>query len=506
MTAKYLLAIDAGTSGVHCLIVDFKGRLISRSHQDWEYSSPPDIAPLGKEFAPDAFWRTICATMNQAFRGGGIEAKDITSVSATSQREGVVFLDKEGRELYAGPNIDIRALTEGLTIDAEFNHEVYAITGHKPYFLFVPSKLRWFKANNPGIYRRIATVLTISDWIIYRLSGECVAEVSGASELGLADIQSRNWSERLPQLLELPDSIYPELVPAGSRVGKLTHQAADDTGLPESTLVAQGAPDAQCGLLGMGVKDRGQIGIILGWSAPVQMALDRPVIDFEARTWTSCHLFPERWVLESNAGEAGSVYRWLKDTMFDSSGGEAAFDLMGKMALEIPQGAEGVMAFIGPSAMNMNRLGLRYGGLLFPVPTSVTNVSRAHLVRASLENLSYAIKANCLQLEAVSGVKIKGVAIGGGMLRNQCLTQILPAVLGVPVLASEIDQVSALGAAICAAAGAGAYSSLEEAMKAMSPKMRELELDRLAAFEYAEHYQTWAGVAQSLEKLSENMK
>ncbi len=61
--AKYLLAIDAGTSGVHCLIVDLKGRPIALSHRDWEYQSPVDIAPLGKEFDPDVFWRIICETV-----------------------------------------------------------------------------------------------------------------------------------------------------------------------------------------------------------------------------------------------------------------------------------------------------------------------------------------------------------------------------------------------------------------------------------------------------------
>ncbi len=133
----------------------------------------------------------------------------------------------------------------------------------------------------------------------------------------------------------------------------------------------------------------------MGWSAPVQMVLDSPVIDVEARTWTSCHLFPQRWLLESSTGEAGNVYRWLSELLFDSSNGQV-YDIMDKLALESPPGAEGVKAFIGPQATNMSSLGMRYGGFLFPVPTSVTNVSKAHLVRAALENLSYAIKANCL--------------------------------------------------------------------------------------------------------------
>ncbi len=159
--------------------------------------------------------------------------------------------------------------------------------------------------------------------------------------------------------------------------------------------------------------------------------------------------------------------------IFDSSG-EEAYHLMDGLALKVPAGTEGVMAFIGPSAMNMNHLGMRYGGFLFPLPTSVTGVSQGHLVRASLENLCYAIKANCLQLEEVSGLRITEASIGGGMIKNLSLTQILPAVLSIPVRVSEIDQVSGLGAAICAAAGAGIYSSVEEAVEAMKLLMRQV--------------------------------
>lgn len=503
--AKYLLAIDAGTSGVHCLIVDLKGRPIALSHRDWEYQSPVDIAPLGKEFDPDVFWCIICETIGQSFKNGNIRAEDIAGVSATSQREGAVFLDKEGRELYAGPNIDLRALTEGLTIDSEFGDQVYSITGHKPSFMFIPAKLKWFQANRPELYGRIATVLTISDWITYKLCGERVSELCGASELGLVDLQSRQLSKALLNLLDLPDNIYPAPLPAGKRAGKVTRRAAGETGLPEGLPVAQGAPDAQCGLLSMGVTDKNQVGIVMGWSAPVQMVLDSPVIDVEARTWTSCHLFPQRWLLESSTGEAGNVYRWLSELLFDSSNGQV-YDIMDKLALESPPGAEGVKAFIGPQATNMSSLGMRYGGFLFPVPTSVTNVSKAHLVRAALENLSYAIKANCLQLEAVSGMKVKEVSIGGGMLRSQSFTQILPAVLGMPVRIPETIEVSGLGAAICAGVGAGVYSTLEEAMKAMMPQMRTVESDKAAVFEYADHYQSWAAMAKSLEALSKDLK
>jgi len=507
MPANFILVIDAGTSGVRCLITDLKGQVISICHQKWSYQSPDDIAPLGKEFATDEFWKMICECVRQTLKKGNLSDKDIVGISATSQREGAVFLDKKGREIYAGPNIDLRALTEGISLDNEHGKEIYAITGHLPSFLFVPAKLKWFKANRPEIYNRIATVLSINDWIIYRLCGERVSEACGASEIGLIDIRERRWSNRLQKLLEFPRDIYPELIPTGSKVGKVTSRAGYEMGILTGTTVAQGAPDAQCGLLGMGIKEKGQVGIVAGWSAPVQMVTDEPVFDSAARTWTSCHPLAGRWILESNAGEAGSAINWLRETMFkqDELSEEAAYSLMEKLALSVPAGAEGALAFLGPSAMDVSHLGLKFGGFLFPIPMSATNIQQAHLVRAALENLCFAIKANCHQLEEISGLKIKEVRLGGGLAKSQSLIQILPAVLDMPVLVSEITEVSAIGAAMCAAVGSGVYASFEEATGAMKPEMKAIEPEQLATLEYAEHYQRWTSTAKWLGKLGEEM-
>lgn len=508
MPNNYLLAIDAGTSGVRCLVTDPEGHIVALGHQKWQYQSPDDIAPLGKEFDAQGFWHIICDTIAQTLKNGGIGAEEIVGVSTTGQREGAVFLDKVGKELYAGPNIDLRALTEGLSIDSESGSEIYAITGHLPSFLFVPAKLKWFEKNRPEIYDKIATVLSINEWVIYRLCGQRVSQVCSASELGLIDIGKGKWSNRLQEILALPGGIYPELVPAGSQVGRVAIRAAAEAGIWPGTPVAQGAPDTHCGLTSMGVKEKGQVAIVAGWSAPVMMVTDRAVFDDEARIWTSCHLLSQRWLLESSTGEAGNAFNWLRETMFsqDEHSEKAVYDLMDQLALSAPPGADGALAFIGPQVMDMSHLALRLGGFLFPVPLSATNIKRAHLVRAALENLCFAIKANGTQLEAISGLKIEEVKLGGGLAKSRCLAQILPAVLAMPVFFSETAEVSGLGAAMCAAVGSGVYSSLEEAMTAMTPEMKVVEPERLAALEYEEYYQKWLATNKWLEKLSEETK
>ena len=507
MSHKYVLAIDAGSAGARSLIIDLQGQLISSARQEWTYDTSAEVAPLGKEFDPGRFWAILCQLIGEAIKKAAIASGDIMAVSAASQRQGVVFLDKDGYELYAGPNTDLRALSEGFSIDSEFGSEIHHITGHTPSFLFAPAKLRWFKANRPHIYERITTVLAISDWVIYKLSGERVAEISSDSDTGLIDIHQSRWSDRLVEMLHLPQRIYPEISLAGTCVGRVTPAAAEQTGLATGTPVVTGGADTQCGLLGMGVKDEGQVGIVAGWSGSVQMVTAQPIIDSRGRIWTSCHVLPGKWVLESNAMESGGAYRWLKNLICDaSSTAEDTYTLMDRMAQEALPGAEGVLAFIGPRLMDMSRLRPSLGGFIFSVTPSVMNIERKHLIRAALENLCFAFKANCTQLEEVSRLKVKEVSIGGGLAQSRSLVQILSDVLDMPLTCFEMPQVTSWGTAMCAAVGSGAYADLEQAMEAMQPRSKIVEPNPQSAEEYVKCYQRWLSVGERIEDLSEEMR
>jgi autoinducer 2 (AI-2) kinase len=506
MPGKYVLAVDAGSSGCRSLIIDLKGNLVSSAYQEWFYDlMPPEIAPMGKEFSPRKFWDIICRLIRESIKKGDVAPVDIIAVSSASQRQGAVFLDKKGRELYAGPNTDIRAIMEGFAIDGEYGDEVYHITGHKPSLLFVPARLKWFQANRPEIYEKITTALSIGDWITFKLSGERVAEVSCVADLGMVDIHEVKWSDRMGERLQLSQGVCPGIVTSGTRVGMVTSEAARKTGLSTSTAVVAGGADTQCGLLGMGVKDGGEVGIIGGWSGAIQMAMTKPIIDPKGRLWTGCHALSNRWYLESNAQECGGAYRWLKGLLFSASKSQDVYGQMDSLAQESPPGAGGMLAFIGPAVMDMSRLKPSLGGFIFSVTPSITAVEKKHFVRAALENLAFAFKGNCVQLEEVSQQKVKQVSMGGGLAQSRCLVKILSDILAMPVTCFESPQVTAWGAAMCAAVGSGIYPDLNRAMVAMKPKSRVVEPDAQSGQEYAPHYERWRITAKWLEDLYEKI-
>ncbi len=121
------------------------------------------------------------------------------------------------------------------------------------------------------------------------------------------------------------------------------------------------------------------------------------------------------------------------------------------------------------------------------------------MARAATESLAYAIKGNLDQLEAVSGQKAQKVSLGGGMTQSPNFVKILAAVLGRKVLVSPIPQVSALGAALCAATGVGIFSSLEEASSTLC--LKAVEPDPVLALEYRDYYQQWLAATKDMESL-----
>lgn len=499
---RYVLAIDAGSSSCRAAVFDAGGLLVSIAHRKWTYDAPAEVAPLGRQFDPAVFWDIVCQVIQEAILKADVKPSNIVATSVASQRHGVVFLDKDGNELYGGPNTDLRALLEGMAIDAEHGGDCRRITGHSPAFLFAPAKLQWFKSNRPEIYERIATVLTINNWIIYRLSGQRIAELSSDSDTGLIDIGRSCWSGELAQILGVPHGICPTITVAGTRVGSVSANVAKQTGMAADTIVVAGGADTQCGLLGMGVKDEGQVGIVAGWSAAIQMVTSKPIVDPKGKIWSSCHILPRKWVLESNAAECGGAYAWLNGILYDSpSGEEDAYALMDRLGQEAPIGSRGVLAFIGPRAMDMTQLKPLVGGIIFPITPSVTEVERKHIIRAALENLCFAFKSNCLQLEETSGLKMRSVSIGGGLARSRTLSRILADVLALPINCFDISEVTSYGASMCAAVGAGIYTDLGKACEAMAPRADVINPNPQNVQEYARCYEKWSKAGRWLDDL-----
>ena len=109
-------AIDAGTTGVRCMIIGKKGEVLSLARRSWDYETLESLE-IAKAFDPSHFWELICSVTTEALNASGLADSKIEGVAATSQRHGVVFLDADGNELHGGPNIDARGAMSQYVIE-----------------------------------------------------------------------------------------------------------------------------------------------------------------------------------------------------------------------------------------------------------------------------------------------------------------------------------------------------------------------------------------------------
>lgn len=499
MSSRCIIVLDAGTSRARSHLFDAGGRILASASREWQFIAAPEPYSLAREWQPSQLWLTFCDLIAECVASASAASAEITALAVTSQHQAIVCMDRAGNAIYASPNLDLRALFEGGLLDEHHADLIYATTGHLPSFLFAPAKLRWLQANRPRDYARVAYVLPLADWLTYRLTGVIASEPTLAAGVGLLDIHSRRRCDSL--LSELGITLAPvPLRDAAEVVGEVSAAAARDTALPKGVPVVTAGADTQCGLLGMGIHSPAEVGILAGWSAPVQMVTAQPILPSDRSVWASCYLTPDRWVAETGAGDAGNAYAWLANILFGQAPNR--FERMSRLAQEAEPGADGAMAFLTSSDSSQTAPGLAAGGFIFPVPITLSPLGRASFARAALEAIAYKLAASVEQLEAVTGADASAIALGGGMTRAKPFAAILAAALGKPLSISPLPDATAAGARLCAATAIGEYASLDEAARFAKQSQRVIAPDAYDSAAYRDLYRRWQETAQRLQSIN----
>jgi len=487
-------AIDAGTTGVRCMIVGKQGEVLGLGRRKWSYKTPAFLE-IAKEFDPSHFWDLICAVTKEAVKASGISLSKIESVATTSQRHGIVFLNADGNELYSGPNIDARGAMSQYVIEEALGKRFLEVTGCWPPMMFTPARLAWFEEEEPEIHEAVAHILPINDWITFRLSGEYVTEPSSASATGFYDIKNQKWSEEISSALGLDKAILPSLKRAGEVVGSVAPKAALDSGLPEGLSVIQGGTDTHCALLAAQAGP-GEITVIAGSTTPVMLTLDSHVCSSEQKLWSSCHVLPGMWTLESNAMLTGAYIEWVIGLLCELSDDpdrcrKKTFHSLPEILKDVPPGSNEAFAGLGPRIMDSNRMAdIPLARLHFPQPAlpQVKPLDSASLIHAVLENIAFAVRGNIEQLQEFENPPV--VKAIGGISRSQVWRQILSNAIGKPIMNPKQFEGSMIGAAICAAVGVDWYPNLKKASEAMVTWQPTIEPDERAT-EYEFYYSRW---------------
>ena len=498
--AHYLMALDAGIGGGRCVVFDTGGQIVSNHYREWTYERPAAY-PGAVQFNADEFWDLFCEVIRAAL--ADLPYGEIAAISATCMREGCVLLDHAGRELYAGPPMDERARLENDELAAGMGQRIFERTGHWPSSLYPAGRLMWFQRHQPELWERVGTFLMISDWILYRLSGERGTEPSALCASLLLDLHEQSWADFILERANIPREILPPIYRTGTVLGTVSHKAAEETGLPKGIPVILGGADAQFGLIGMGATRPGSVGAVAGTTTCVLQVLDRPAVDPGTRLWTRCHAVPGTWALEGNAGMTGIVFRWLRDLLPGRSGDTYAE--MSEQAAGVPIGANGV-AVIASSVLDAKRMDRVFA------PVSIMGVDVMQpihagldqIIRATMENICYAVRGNIELIEQAGGRKVTELRLCGGQARSPFWTQMQADVLNVPVLVSSAVEATALGAAVAAGVGVGIYPDMTTGGDAVA-RLTVVEPIPGRQADYEPYYQHWLRLYEMRKQLPDNL-
>lgn len=492
------MAINFGTNHIKVSVGPPSGTPLATSKSAVTYIKPEGGPGSAVEFDTRLALKQIVATAKSALSESKLAPADISGIGVTSQRQGVVLLNLEGRPVYAVPGQDRRAVSEGAGIDSNAMVDVWEVTGHGPGVLGAWARLKWVATNAPDIYERTRTVCAIADWIVLELSGELLMEQSLAVESGLGLVASGQPARALAPALNLDDITLPATCRPGTAVGKLKRNMARSLGLPSGIPVVACGPNIQSGLLGLGVQLPNAVGIVSGWSTSSQRVTERPVFDDSRAMWTGRHVIDNRWVLDAGAGETGGSYQWLLSLMFDSREVTAAMDTIDDAIGLIEPGSTGISAFLGPSLVHMANAGRRTGGLLFPVPVSFEPPDRAGIARAALENFAFGIRRSLERLDSFRGPALS-IAVGGGMVKTKTFRRILTDVLDCEIGIAESGETTLPGALSQTAAGAGDGPSTAEYAAIRATELAKYEPVAAHAGIYESMYEEWRQNERSLE-------
>jgi sugar (pentulose or hexulose) kinase len=481
MTADQILALDVGTQSVRALVFDPRGTLVAHSRIPIvPYVSPQ---PGWAEQDAELYWRSIGDACAGLWAGGVARRDAIAGVTLTTQRATVVVADGDGTPLRpAIVWLDQRRAENVPEIGGVTGLAFRALRVRRTVAAFqADCEANWLRANEPSTWARVRRYLLLSGFLAHRLTGRFVDSV--AAQVGYLPFDYRHlaWAKRGDWRWEAapidPDWL-PELVAPGERLGELTGQAAAVVGLPAGTPVLAAAADKACEVLGSGALTPEVGSLSYGTTATINTTQRRyaeaiPLVPpYPAAV-------PRAYSLEVQ------VYRgyWLVD-WFKRQFGSAEVAQADARGIAPEALFDDLVRATEPGAMGLIIQPTWTPGVRIPGPEAKGAMigfgdvhTRAHLYRAILEGLAYALREGGERAAARAKTPLRELRVSGGGAQSPAAVQLTADIFGLPTGRPHTHETSGLGAAIDAAVGLGLQPSFEAAVGEMTRLAETLDPD-----------------------------
>lgn len=456
--AKYVMALDSGTTSNRCILFNEKGEMCSVAQKEFTQHFPK---PGWVEHDPGEIWSTQLAVAREAMTKIGARAEDVAAIGITNQRETTIVWDKNtGQPIYPAivwqcrrtseycDSLKEKGLTEkyrektGLVIDAYFSG----------------TKVKWILDHVEGARERAerGTLLfgTVETWLIWKLTKGAVhvTDYTNASRTMLFNINTLQWDEEILEELGIPKSMLPQAKPSSEIYGE-----TDPSFFGGRIPIAGAAGDQQAALFGQTCFEQGEAKNTYGTGCFLLMNTgDKPVLSKNGLVTTIAWGIGKKvtYALEGSIFVAGAAIQWLRDELrlIDSAADSEYF----AQRVKDTNGCYVVPAFTGLGAPYWDQyargtiVGLTRG------------VNKYHIVRATLESLVYQVNDVLEAMKADSGMDLAALKVDGGASANDFLMQVQADISNAPVNRPRCVETTAMGAAYLAGLAVGYWKDKEE--------------------------------------------
>jgi len=441
---KYILAIDAGTSGTTVMLLDRNANKVSSVSAETKLYYPK---PGWIEEDPEKIRQGVFSLMQRAC--GSITPTEIAAVGITNQRETTVLWDRTTGKPVGNAIVWQCRRSQPLCRELEgagVARKIHNKTGLRLDAYFSATKIRWLLDNTPDLQKRAQggeiAFGTVDSWLLWNLTGGKVhaTDATNASRTLLYNIETRNWDDDLLELFDIPAAMLPEVKPSSAFYGNCRASV-----LGEEVPVYGVAGDQQAALFGQGCVNPGDSKNTYGTGCFLLINTGEQRYDSQTGLLTTlaCGAQGEiTYALEGSTFSGGSAVQWLRDGLGVIRNAAET----GELAASIPDtgGVHLVPAFTGLGApyWDMNARGAILG--------LTRGTGKAHIVRATLESIAYQVHDLVEAASRDIGSPLASLKADGGASDNDFLMQFQADILGVPVEVPENIETTALGVAFLA--------------------------------------------------------
>ncbi len=468
----HILSIDHGTQSVRAMLFDLQGNLVSKAQVHIE--PPKSPRPGWAEQDPAYYWQSLCAACQQLWQETEVPKKAIAGVALTTMRNTLINVDRQGKALRPAIVWMDQRRTEGLKPVGGLWGLSFKLTqmSETVAYLQAEAECNWIQRHQPQIWEKTHKYLYLSGYLTFKLVNRFVDSV--ACQVGYVpfDYKALHWAGPLNwkwQAAPIEKEKLVTLFPPTQRLGEITPQAAQATGIPVGLPLIAAAADKACEVLGAGCVQP-HLGCLSYGTAATINTTHRKYIEVIPLIPPYPSAVPGAYSLEVQIYRGFWMVSWFKQE-FGLRECQRALEL----GVEPEFLFDNLIAQVPPGSMGLILQPYWSPGLKVPGPEAKGAMigfgdvhTRAHVYRAIIEGLAYALREGAERTSKRAKTPITEIRVAGGGSQSNAAMQITADIFGLPVVRPHTYEVSGLGAAMDATVGLGLYPDLETAAQEMT--------------------------------------